>query len=60
MKVGLDKWYRPKVDKEEFKQLCEKSDWADFKVEDHVLQQYNLSQLLQPLPLLLLYEQINY
>ena len=31
MKVDLDKWYRPKVDKEKFKQLCEKSDWAGFK-----------------------------
>ena len=34
MKVDLDKWYRPQVDKEEFRKLCEKSDWAGFK---HVL-----------------------
>jgi len=31
MKVDLDKWYRPKVEKEEFRKLCEKSDWAGFK-----------------------------
>ena len=31
MKVDLDKWYRPEVDKEEFRKLCEKSDWAGFK-----------------------------
>jgi len=31
MEVDLDKWYRPKVDKQEFKKLCEKSDWAGFK-----------------------------
>ena len=31
MEVDLNKWYRPKVDKIEFKKLCEKSDWAGFK-----------------------------
>ena len=31
MEVDLDKWYRPKVDKQEFKKLCEKFDWAGFK-----------------------------
>ena len=31
MEVDLNKWYRPNVDKLEFKKLCEKSDWAGFK-----------------------------
>ncbi len=31
MKVDLNKWYRPEVNKEEFKKLCEKSDWQGFK-----------------------------
>ena len=34
MEVDLKKWYRPNIDKVEFKKLCEKSDWAGFK---HVL-----------------------
>ena len=31
MEVNLNKWYRCNIDKEEFKKLCEKSDWAGFK-----------------------------
>ena len=31
MEVDLNKWYRPNVDKLEFKKLCDKSDWAGFK-----------------------------
>ncbi len=31
MDVDLDKWYRCKIDKKEFKNLCKKSDWQGFK-----------------------------
>ena len=31
MKIDLNQWYRPKVDRVEFKRLCERSDWSGFK-----------------------------
>ena len=31
MDIDLDKWYRCKIDKKEFKKLCKKSDWQGFK-----------------------------
>jgi len=30
-KIDLDRWYRPKIDKTEFRKLCVKSDWQGFK-----------------------------
>ena len=29
--IDLERWYRPKIDKTEFRKLCEKSDWQGFK-----------------------------
>ncbi len=29
--IDLERWYRPKIDKTEFRKLCKKSDWQGFK-----------------------------
>ena len=31
MDIDLGKWYKPSIDKKEFKLLCKKSDWQGFK-----------------------------
>ena len=31
MEVNLNKWYKCKIDKQELRELCEKSDWQGFK-----------------------------
>ena len=31
MDVDLNSWYKPNIDKKEFKKLCKKSDWQGFK-----------------------------
>ena len=31
MDVDLKSWYKPNIDKKEFKKLCKKSDWQGFK-----------------------------
>ena len=31
MDVDLNTWYKPILDKKEFKKLCKKSDWQGFK-----------------------------
>ena len=31
MDVDLNNWYKPNIDKKEFKKLCKKSDWQGFK-----------------------------